>query len=208
MQELSVERAPDAPAQGQPRPQRPGPGPQERPDGAANGDRRALTCRYPYHVPIAHRQTWKVHRRDIALAGGNPAIAGPVRPTRNRHLHPAAQEQEVLYALRLGQNRRKIRNGRRSPKKLHFPHNGSRQRRPGQTIAQRSGTTGRTDEAGTGPVRPEPPSTGMTAPNYGAALPVRAQAKRRRSSQAKHRDAKRSARLGATETSRLFLEKG
>ena len=48
----------------------------------------------------------------------------------------------------------------------------------------------------------------MTAPNYGAALPVRAQAKRRRSSQAKHRDAKRSARLGATETRQVIPRKG
>ena len=109
VQELSVECAPDTPAQGQPLPQRPGPGRQDRPDGAANGDRCAINRRYPYHVPIAHRQTWKVHRRDIAPAGGNPAIAGPVRPTRNRHHRHTAQEQEVLYALWLGQNRRRIR---------------------------------------------------------------------------------------------------
>ena len=138
------------------------PGRQDRPDGAVNGDRRALTRRYPYHVPIAHWQTWKVHRRDIAPAGGNPAIAGPVRPTRNRHHRHTAQEQEILYALRLGQDRRSIRKSRRRHKKLRLPHNGVRQRRPSQTVARRSGTTGRADGAGAGQAQPKPPSTGMT----------------------------------------------
>ena len=47
---------PDVPTQSQPRPPRPGPGRQDCPDWAANGDRRALTRRYPsaiIHEPMA-----------------------------------------------------------------------------------------------------------------------------------------------------------
>ncbi len=109
VQELSVECAPDTPAQGQPLPQRPGPGRQDRPVGAANGDRRALTRRYPYHGPAAHRQTRNAHRRVIAPSGRDPDTAGPVRQARNHHFRHTAQEQEILYALWLGQNRRRIR---------------------------------------------------------------------------------------------------
>ena len=95
VQELSAERAPDAPAQGQPQPQRPGPGPQDRPVGAANGDRRALTCRYPSVIilepaaPYGYGDVAQHHR-----------IAGRyIRSTTSRSAMPIPQT--------LGQRQRK-----------------------------------------------------------------------------------------------------
>ena len=84
------------------------PWPARTPRRGGQRDRCALNRRYPYHGPAAHRQTRNAHRRVIAPTGRDPDTAGPVRQARNHHCH-TAQEQEVLYALWLGQNRRRIR---------------------------------------------------------------------------------------------------